>query len=77
MHYQRFIAMALAADRLDAIAHPDKFHVSNRIWAYNRIALYGNMYELTEALCHNYWYVLRRSCLSGTRSWEEQPTDIG
>ncbi len=61
MHYARFIALALAADKIDAAIRPEKYHVSTTIWAMDRGTLYGNMYELTETLCHNFWYVLSKA----------------
>lgn len=37
---------------------PEKSHIADREWAEDPVKLFANMYELTEALCHNYWCVL-------------------
>lgn len=37
---------------------PEEEHIADRGWSEDPVKLFANMYELTEALCHNYWYVL-------------------
>ncbi|AEO66198.1 uncharacterized protein THITE_2048054 [Thermothielavioides terrestris NRRL 8126] len=55
-HYKRFMVEALALDRVKAASSPDeKNTISSKAWAANPITLFANMYELTDALCHNYW----------------------
>ena len=57
-HYEHFIIEALAMDRRSSLRSPEKRHMADKEWSEDPVKLMANMYELTEALCHNYWYVL-------------------
>lgn len=57
-HYQHFIIEATAMDRLcERERGPNKHHIANKAWSRHPTTLYTHMYELTDALCHNWWYV--------------------
>lgn len=55
-HYTRFIVEAIALDRFANRVDPTTNTISNRWYASNPMRLICIMYELTEAICHNYWY---------------------
>ena len=56
-HYEHFIIEALASDRLSAREEPERSrnHISTREFAREPVKLIANMYELTDAICHNHW----------------------
>ena len=54
-HYEHFIIEALALDRLSARQDPERNHISTREYAREPVKLFANMYELTDAICHNHW----------------------
>lgn len=68
-HYENFVVEALALDRI-ALADPHSTgtqHISDKGWAHVPETLFANMYELTDAICYNYWCVVAngRGCISG------------
>lgn len=56
-HYEQFVVEALAMDRLAARQSPQRNHIAGREWSREPVKLFATMYELTEAVCHNYWCV--------------------
>ncbi|KAG7292711.1 hypothetical protein NEMBOFW57_002749 [Staphylotrichum longicolle] len=69
-HYKHFIVEALALDRRSAMRSPEKSHIADREWAEDPVKLFANMYELTEALCHNYWKPAE------TEMWASDDSDV-
>ncbi|KAK4044425.1 hypothetical protein C8A01DRAFT_31477 [Parachaetomium inaequale] len=68
-HYEEFIVEALALDRLSARRNPEKNHISTREYARDPVKLFANMYELTDAICHNHWK-------PETDQWDSDDSDI-
>jgi hypothetical protein len=56
-------------DRRSSLQSPEKNHIADKEWAKNPVKLFANMFELTEALCHNYWYVLSSLSTGKTPPW--------
>ncbi|KAK4151502.1 hypothetical protein C8A00DRAFT_45313 [Chaetomidium leptoderma] len=69
-HYERFIVEAVALDRLSARRWPEKNHMAAKSWAEEPVKLFANMYELTEAICHNYWKPAE------TEMWASDDSDV-
>lgn len=58
-HYEQFIVEALAYDRFAALGgvHRVIQHIAHIEYAAHPPTLIAKMYELTDAICHNFWYV--------------------
>ncbi|KAK4105944.1 hypothetical protein N658DRAFT_504001 [Parathielavia hyrcaniae] len=70
LHYEHFIVDAIAMDRLSARQFPQKRHLTTMEWAQHLVKLFANMYELTEAICHNYWKTAE------TEMWPSDDSDV-
>lgn len=53
----------MALDRLAEARAAHRHNIAHKQWSRDENTLYYYMYELTEALCHNYWCVLRVTSL--------------
>ncbi|KAH6854155.1 hypothetical protein B0I37DRAFT_441193 [Chaetomium sp. MPI-CAGE-AT-0009] len=69
-HYEHFIVSALAEDRLSTRENPNRNHISTRAYAADPATLIANVYELTDAICHNYWKTAE------TEQWDSEDSDI-
>ncbi|KAK3300770.1 uncharacterized protein B0H64DRAFT_414574 [Chaetomium fimeti] len=70
LHYEHFIVDALAEDRLASRQRPRGNYLSTRAYAADPATLIANMYELTDAICHNYWKTAE------TDQWDPYDSDI-
>ncbi|KAK4234061.1 hypothetical protein C8A03DRAFT_47519 [Achaetomium macrosporum] len=71
-HYEHFIVEAVAKDRFHARHEPldaERNHICTKYWAADPVELFGRMYELTEALVHNYWKPT-------TDEWDSDDSDV-
>ncbi|EAQ92899.1 predicted protein [Chaetomium globosum CBS 148.51] len=69
-HYELFMVNALAEDRLSTRQNPDDSdHLATKGFAAVPAMLIANMYELTDALCHNYWK-------PASDEWDSDDSDV-
>ncbi|KAL2016913.1 hypothetical protein VTK56DRAFT_2874 [Thermocarpiscus australiensis] len=69
-HYEHFIIEAVAADRIDLEKGGSyEYHIADQDWSKNPRELFARMYELTEAICYNYFKTAE------TEMWDSEDSD--
>ncbi|KAL2137025.1 hypothetical protein VTI74DRAFT_10501 [Chaetomium olivicolor] len=69
-HYLRFVVEAVALDRVAARREPQPYQMANKEWSHDPVMLAANMYELTDAICHNFWKPAE------TELWDSDDSDV-
>ncbi|KAJ4296174.1 hypothetical protein N0V88_004878 [Collariella sp. IMI 366227] len=69
-HYEHFIVEAVALDRIAERKEPQHYYIANKAWARDPVKLFGNMFELTDTLCYNWWKTAE------TELWASDDSDV-